>query len=181
MAMFDLNILSEFTWYVRIHVSLLTEVSSLRHSNRFTSFHSYFQVVQFISTVSLFPCLSIRPSLVTEGMDLSTIPPRIEAKTKTQKKPVAVTFCSLSPPHTPVTMDRCVGDLCSDHHGDGSLPPKAPWRGVGRLTVGRRRVVMESSLPTMPPPKHRKRGLWRRSDFQKKLLQCVKWQHFWPR
>lgn len=27
-------------------------------------------------------------------------------------------------------MDRCVGDLCSDHHGDGSLPPKAPWRGL---------------------------------------------------
>lgn len=31
-------------------------------------------------------------------------------------------------------MDRCVEDLCSDHHGDGPLPPKSPWRG---LVLGR--------------------------------------------
>lgn len=33
-------------------------------------------------------------------------------------------------------MDRCVGDLHSDHHGDGSLPPKAPRRGGVRRVGG---------------------------------------------
>lgn len=30
-----------------------------------------------------------------------------------------------------------MGDLYSDHHGDGSLPPKAPWRGWVRRVGGR--------------------------------------------
>lgn len=34
-------------------------------------------------------------------------------------------------------MDQRVGDLYSDHHGDGSLPPKAPQRsGVRQVGVG---------------------------------------------
>lgn len=62
---------------------------------------------------------------------------RQKQKHKKKKKPVALTFCSLSPQHTPVTMDQCVGDLHSDHHGDGSLPPKAPRRGGVRRVGGR--------------------------------------------
>lgn len=33
-------------------------------------------------------------------------------------------------------MDQCAGDLYSDHHGDGSLPPKAPQRGGVRRVGG---------------------------------------------
>lgn len=89
------------------------------------SLHSCLQSTCFPSSHSLLG----GPSSVAYRTKSERNPDENCGKNKNTKKPVAVTFCSLSPQHTPVTMDQCVGDLCSDHHGDGSLPPKAPWRG----------------------------------------------------
>lgn len=50
----------------------------------------------------------------------------LKAKTTKRKKTCCCDILFLSPQRAPVTMDCFAEVLCSDHHGDGSLPPRMP-------------------------------------------------------
>lgn len=73
-------------------------------------------------------------------------------------------------------MDRCVGDLCSDHHGDGSLPPKAPWRGW-RVGGGGRGAAMEQVANQAATKMQSDKD---NGEDDKKHLSFVTWQRFQP-
>lgn len=50
----------------------------------------------------------------------------IKGKNNKKKKTCCCDILFLSPQRAPVTMDCFAEVLCSDHHGDGSLPPRLP-------------------------------------------------------